>query len=76
MERREFIKNSLCLGCMGATTSWCIDIFSKYDLKNDKFYYRSKGDLPKIVRIDACSLCPLNCPECRTKKNLMILKNL
>ncbi len=34
------------------------------NIKNDKFYYKSKKDLPKVIRLEACSLCQLNCPVC------------
>ncbi len=69
MERREFIKNGLCLGCMGILVSGCNNIFQANNgLKNDRFYYKSENDLPKTVRLEACSLCQLNCPECTTRK--------
>ena len=68
MERRDFIKNSLCLGCVGFLASGCKNILVNDDLKNDKFYYKSKEDLPKRIRIEACSLCQLNCPACTVRK--------
>ena len=68
MERRDFIKNSLCLGCVGFFASGCKNILVNDDLKNDKFYYKSKEDLPKRIRIEACSLCQLNCPACTVRK--------
>ena len=69
MERRDFIKNSLCLSCMGLIASGCNSFLSdNSNLKNDKFYYKSKQDLPKTVRLEACSLCQLNCPACTVRK--------
>ncbi len=34
------------------------------NLKNEKFYYKSKKDLPKSISLEACSLCQLDCPAC------------
>lgn len=31
--------------------------------------YRKRNKLPKIVCIEACSLCQLNCPDCHMRKN-------
>lgn len=73
MERRNFIKNALCLGCLGVIGSGCsFNTFTslKKDLKSeyDKFIYKSKEDLPKKVHLEACSLCQLDCPECATRR--------
>ncbi len=68
MERRDFIKNSICLSCAGLLASGCKNILINYnDIKNDKFYYKSKAGLPKKVRLEACSLCQLDCPECTVR---------
>ena len=68
MERRDFIKNSICLSCAGLFASGCKNILINYnDIKNDKFYYKSKDDLPKKVRLEACSLCQLDCPVCTVR---------
>ncbi len=68
MERRDFIKSSICLGCAGLLASGCKNILINNDIKNDKFYYKSKDDLPKIIRLEACSLCQLDCPACIVRK--------
>ena len=68
MERRDFIKNSICLSCLGALTSGCGVFIGNNDLKNDRFYYKSKEDLPKRIRIEACSLCQLDCPVCPIRR--------
>ena len=68
MERRDFIKNSICLSCLGALTSGCGVFIGNNDLKNDRFYYKSKEDLPKRIRIEACSLCQLDCPACAIRR--------
>ncbi len=68
MERRDFIKNSICLSCAGLFASGCKNILINYnDIKNDKFYYKSKAGLPKKVRLEACSLCQLDCPVCTVR---------
>ena len=65
MQRRTFIKNAICLGCVGVFASGCKDILTgNNNLKNDKFYYKSKENLPNQIRLEACSLCQLSCPEC------------
>ncbi len=67
MQRRNFIKTAMCvgtIGCLGAMTPVCKDIYEDYKLKNDKFYYKSKDELPKRIRLEACSLCQLKCPAC------------
>lgn len=75
MNRRDFIKNtSILLGCT------CLAGSGKlfYDYHNDntlpdgtklkKEYlserYKNKSELPKKIRIDACTLCQLRCPCC------------
>lgn len=75
MDRRDFIKSSLiviggsCLACGGKFL---------YDLNSDEYVcngvklekkhliekYKDKSELPKKLRIEACSLCQLNCPWC------------
>ncbi len=67
MDRRKFIKTSMCLGCgaamLPASQSPLItELSSKFS--KDKFIYRRKEDLPKKMCIEACSLCQLNCPAC------------
>lgn len=69
MQRRNFIKNLACIGCIGLISSGCKNI----SFKDDKFYYKSKAYLPKKVHLEACSLCQLDCPECyirKTEKNM------
>ncbi len=71
MQRRNFIKTAMCvgtIGCLGAMTPVYKDIYEDYQLKNDKFYYKSKKDLPKVVRLEACSLCQLDCPCCKVRQ--------
>ena len=68
MQRRDFVKSAMCLSCLGLMNSGCNSILdfqnTKVDIKNSKFLYKSKSELPKMVRIEACSLCQLNCPAC------------
>ncbi len=64
MQRRNFIKNTLCIGCLGTAVSICKNIIDYDNLKKDVFYYKTKDELPKIIRLEACSLCQLNCPVC------------
>ncbi len=67
MDRRKFIKTSMCLGCgaimlPASQSSLLPEISSKFS--KDKFFYKRKEDLPAELRIEACSLCQLNCPGC------------
>ncbi len=74
MQRRNFIKTLSCFACATAFASGCSNLafFDSGDLpedflkniKNDKFYYKSKAELPKKIRLEICSLCQLNCPAC------------
>lgn len=75
MDRRDFIKNTSlllagsCLACSGK-------LIYDYNIENTlpdgsrlkKEYliekYKSKNDLPKRLRVDACTLCQLKCPGC------------
>lgn len=75
MDRRNFIKNSLfvlggsCIACYGDVIN-----NSNFDIKSFQFIhltdndlkqkYLNKSELPKTIRIDACSLCQLSCPKC------------
>ena len=69
MERREFIKNGLCLSCISIFGAGCKNsLINDNSLENDRFYYKSKDELPKRIRIEACSLCQLNCPACTTRR--------
>ena len=76
MERRDFIKNSRCLGCAGLFASGCDNILlnnkyvDDYKLreKMNAFLIKSKDDLPKKIRLEACSLCQLNCPACGSRQ--------
>ena len=69
MERREFIKNGLCLSCISIFGAGCKNsLINDNSLENDGFYYKSKDELPKRIRIEACSLCQLNCPACTTRR--------
>ena len=56
MKRREFIKNTTL------TLSLC-PLLSACTSKNDKFYLED-DQLPKHVRLDICTLCQLDCPQC------------
>ena len=64
MERRNFIKSAICLGCMGFFVSGCKDFQNDVQIGDDAFIYKSKEDLPKKIRLEACSLCQLKCPAC------------
>lgn len=84
MNRRDFIKNSLLLcGCSclaGGAKLWYDNspegtiLESKIDGINlNKEYliekYKNKSELPKKVRIDACTICQLNCVRCFMRLN-------
>ncbi len=69
MYRRDFIINTIFLGCLGSLFTGCKNSSEdRQNLKNDKFYFRSKEDLPKRIQLEACSLCQLNCPECMARR--------
>ena len=75
MQRRDFVKSAMCLSCLGLVNSGCSDLlnlqddeFKDFDHTKSRFYYKSVDELPKKIRIEACSLCQLNCPECRTRQ--------
>ena len=34
----------------------------------DNFIYKSKQDLPTKIRLEACSLCQLDCPACGARQ--------
>lgn len=90
MDRRDFIKNSLLLlGCScvaGGAKSWLENTsegimlqgeFDGFKLKKDYLTerYKDKSELPKKIRIDACTLCQLNCPCCNLRTNPELVKN-
>ncbi len=80
MQRRNFIKMISYLSCASCLMSGCKKNSSflsfqneQYgdlpegflrDIENNKFYFKSKKDLPKKIGLEACSLCQLNCPAC------------
>ena len=72
MQRRDFVKSAMCLSCLGLMNSGCNSILdfqnTKVDIKNSKFLYKSKSELPKKVRLEVCSLCQLNCPACTVRR--------
>ncbi len=67
MQRRNFIKLTACLGCTSLIASGCKNFFEEKNQKKDKFIYKTKESLPKEIHLEACSLCQLNCPACKTK---------
>ena len=72
MDRRKFIKTSLCAGCVAALGGGCF--FSNNKNKDlavrpwDKFKYTDVSQLPREVRLEACNDCQLNCPECYVRR--------
>ncbi len=68
MQRRNFIKSMTCIGCVGLA-AFSHEIFFNRKTFIDNFIYKSKQDLPTKIRLEACSLCQLNCPECDTRRN-------
>lgn len=78
MDRRKFIKNSMMVvGCS------CAASYAKINFDNQETTYDgvkltheemeqkflSKDELPNKLRVDACSLCQLNCPCCFVRLN-------
>ena len=68
MDRRKFLKASLCAGCVAALGGGCFFSNNKNnDLAVnpwDKFKYTDESQLPTIIRLEACNECQLNCPAC------------
>ncbi len=67
MNRRKFIKTSMCIGCGAAMlpasqSALITELSSKFS--KDKFIYKRQEDLPRKLCIDACNLCQLNCAAC------------
>ncbi len=67
MDRRKFLKTSMCIGCGAAMlpasqSALLTEISSKFS--KDKFVYKRKEDLPNYLKLEVCSLCQLNCPAC------------
>lgn len=75
MDRRDFIKNSLFV--LGGASLVCgeglfcniyQDETSYHGVRFKKEHliekYKNKDELPRKIRIDACTLCQLNCPCC------------
>ena len=71
MQRREFIKTVAGAGMCSMLCSSCSFLSDNIDknLVGNKFIYKSKANLPKKIRLEACSLCQLNCPACPSRKN-------
>lgn len=80
MNRRDFIKNSLLLcgcSCLAGGTKILYDNNSQdhyYDvIKLKKEYlveeYKDKSELPRKIRLDACTLCQLNCARCFMRRD-------
>ena len=75
MKRREFIKNTTltaCGACLFLNQKNKAEAFfedpivrklKKLGLWEEEIY-KSKADLPKKIRLEACSLCQLRCPKC------------
>ena len=75
MQRRDFVKSAMCLSCLGLMNSGCSDLlslqndeFKDFEHTKSRFYYKSVDELPKTIRLEACSLCQLNCPACTVRK--------
>ncbi|MBR6163634.1 radical SAM protein [bacterium] len=66
MNRRDFIKTSLCLGAAAATCGCIYGSKLVYNSEHpeNKFRLKHKSDLPKKVRLEACNKCQLNCAAC------------
>lgn len=78
MDRRNFIRNSIiALGgcCLLYDVKFCHDnqeeLVSAISHINPYLEqkYLLKSELPKKLRIDACSMCQLNCPGCFVRLN-------
>lgn len=63
MNRRKFLKTSACFGAVAACSCLCGCNFNSRN-SDDRFKLKSTDDLPRIVRLEACNDCQLNCAAC------------
>ena len=70
MDRRKFIKASLCMGAAVSLCgcAYCSKIIYDSTRPENEFKLKSVSDLPKNVRLEACNMCQLKCPACAIRK--------
>ncbi|MCQ2788890.1 MAG: radical SAM protein [bacterium] len=66
MKRRDFLKTVAGASMCSMLCSSCSFLPNNTDknLIESEFIYKSKADLPKKIRLEASTLCQLNCPAC------------
>ena len=71
MDRRNFIKTSICVGAVASACGLLHGSEIIYDTLHpeNKYKIKSIDDLPRSVRLEACNMCQLNCPACYVRKN-------
>jgi len=82
MNRRTFIKSSICLGCAGALGIAAYKMMNSdfkilQSVKNDtlnKFRIDSVKKLPTQIRLDVCNKCQLNCVQCYMRRYEEVIK--
>ena len=68
MQRRDFIKTLTGVGVGAALVppcKYCADFYINKNLSpKEKLNSKIIAQMPKRIRLEACSLCQLNCPAC------------
>ena len=77
MDRRKFIKSSLCLGAAMAAGGCIYGANCFYNSSHPENKFKIKpSQLPKTVRLEACNNCQLNCARCWIREDEQeIIKN-
>ena len=77
MDRRNFLKTSICIGAIASACSLLHGSEIIYDTLHpeNKYKIKSVDDLPRTVRLEACNICQLNCPACGVRKKEQYIIN-
>ena len=69
MDRRKFIKTSICAGCVAALSGCSLFNQKKNEMRPEyRFKLKNVEQVSKRIRLEACNDCQLNCYECWMRK--------